>query len=83
MKKLLCLALAVLMLFTLAACAENNNETLTPDTPATTTPPETTQAPAPAETPSAAPGAPEDGSPGKPAETGGEDESFLVLDDEG
>ena len=60
MKKLLCLALAALMLFAFAACAQNNNETLTPDTltpdtktPETTQAPET-QAPAPAETPTPA-----------------------------
>ncbi len=61
MKKLLCLALAVLMILSLAACAQNNNETpppetLTPDTKEaqTTQAPDTTQAPAPAETPTPA-----------------------------
>ena len=65
MKKLLCLALAVLMLFTLAACAEEpaptepKNDTApatqAPDTQAPDTQaPETTQAPAPAEVPTPA-----------------------------
>ena len=61
MKKLLCLALAALMLFSLAACAQNSNETKTPDTqapdtqvPDTTEAPETTEAPAPAEVPTPA-----------------------------
>lgn len=65
MKKLLCLALAVLMLFALAACAENPTPTEPKNdtTPATQAPdtqapdtqaPETTQAPAPAEAPTPA-----------------------------
>ena len=45
MKKLLCLALAVLMLFALAACAQNNNETKTPATNAPDTQPPETKAP--------------------------------------
>lgn len=58
MKKLLCLALAVLMLFALAACAENPTPTESKNdtTPATDAPetkaPDTTAAPAPAELPS-------------------------------
>lgn len=54
MKKLLCLALAALMLFGLAACAENGGETKAPETtlaPETTKAPETTEAPKPAPTP--------------------------------
>lgn len=60
MKKLICLALAVLMLFALTACAQNNNETRTPENavPETqssgTKAPETTQAPAASELPSPA-----------------------------
>ena len=60
MKKLLCLALAVLMLFALAACAENPTPTEPKNdtAPATQAPdtqaPETTQAPAPAEAPTPA-----------------------------
>ena len=52
-------------------------------TPSPTPSPKPTPSPAPAGTPSAAPDAPEDGSPGTPDGTGGDDESFLVLDDDG
>ena len=54
MKKLLCLALAVLMLFAFAACAQNNNETKAPETDTPETQAPETQAPVPAEIPTPA-----------------------------